>query len=56
MLRSNCNVTEVADPCDPDPCVHGNCEADGESFTCNCDDGYEGELCDSGATIIAILL
>jgi hypothetical protein len=34
------------DPCEPDPCLHGSCEADGASYTCTCETGYRGESCE----------
>jgi hypothetical protein len=36
------------DPCRPDQCLHGTCEAslDMLSFTCDCDAGWTGMLCD----------
>lgn len=41
---SGCDV-EVDDPCAPNPCENGRCVAAGESFTCDCTGGYEGDLC-----------
>ncbi len=35
-----------ASPCDPDPCVHGECVADGEGASCECEAGWTGELCE----------
>jgi Notch-like protein len=34
------------DPCEPGPCLHGSCEADGASYTCTCETGYRGENCE----------
>jgi hypothetical protein len=34
------------DPCDPQPCVHGTCEADGDSYSCECEKGYRGDDCE----------
>ncbi|MBR57053.1 MAG: hypothetical protein CMH54_03245 [Myxococcales bacterium] len=36
--------TEI-DECDPNPCVHGSCTDGIASFTCECDEGFEGILC-----------
>jgi len=35
----------VVDPCDSNPCANGNCIVDGDSFVCDCDEGYTGTLC-----------
>ncbi len=38
----------VGDPCEEDPCgAHGTCEPDGAEFTCDCEDGYVGDLCET---------
>jgi hypothetical protein len=33
-------------PCEPNPCVHGSCAADGDAYECACDDGYDGDDCE----------
>jgi hypothetical protein len=33
-------------PCNPDPCTHGQCVASGETYTCTCNSGYSGTICD----------
>lgn len=34
-------------PCKDDPCgANGACVEDGKDYTCTCETGYEGELCD----------
>jgi hypothetical protein len=33
-------------PCEPNPCMHGSCEADGASHACTCDAGYRGDNCE----------
>lgn len=36
------------DPCDEEPCDHGTCtNLPDEEFSCACEPGYEGELCDA---------
>lgn len=35
-------------PCKDDPCgANGACVEDGKDYTCTCETGYEGELCDT---------
>jgi hypothetical protein len=34
-------------PCDPNPCEHGQCTPDGEVYTCACSPGYDGTNCDN---------
>lgn len=38
--------TGASDPCAENPCVHGSCQADGDSFTCDCEMGYRGDTCE----------
>ncbi|ELU17940.1 hypothetical protein CAPTEDRAFT_148381 [Capitella teleta] len=41
-----CSVPGVADPCLPNPCLNGGvCTGDGDTFTCTCQPGYEGDTC-----------
>ncbi|XP_035696821.1 uncharacterized protein LOC118430219 [Branchiostoma floridae] len=35
----------TVDHCQPDPCVNGTCRNGADSFTCVCDDRFEGEIC-----------
>lgn len=35
------------DPCDPNPCEHGDCSVDGDGYKCSCEDGYEGPTCET---------
>ena len=39
----------ASDACAEAPCVFGTCIADGPDFTCDCDAGYQGDVCDSCA-------
>jgi hypothetical protein len=34
------------DPCAQEPCEHGTCEVEGDAYTCDCEDGYDGDHCD----------
>ncbi|CAH1256822.1 MEGF10 [Branchiostoma lanceolatum] len=34
------------DVCVPNPCVHGSCTRLASTFTCMCDAGWEGDICD----------
>ena len=34
------------DSCSIDPCMNGNCFANGFDYTCDCETFYEGENCD----------
>ena len=56
-FQCNQHVIQIGsqtDICDPDTCIHGECTADGDSFTCTCNPGYAGTYCelidDSGNT------
>ena len=34
------------DLCDPNPCLYGKCNMKNEThFTCQCDPGYGGDIC-----------
>jgi hypothetical protein len=33
-------------PCSSNPCVHGTCHQNSNSFHCTCSSGYIGALCD----------
>jgi hypothetical protein len=39
--------TGPADPCEPDPCVHGSCASDGGAASCTCEEGWAGDVCDA---------
>ena len=43
-IGDNCEVD--IDECAPKPCVNGECEDGIAEFTCICNKGYEGLLCD----------
>ncbi|MBN3296743.1 DNER protein, partial [Amia calva] len=34
------------DPCASNPCLHGNCSSSNDGYSCVCNEGYLGELCD----------
>ena len=48
----------AVDPCMYLPCIHGQCEShptvDILNYTCSCDDGYTGPLCDIGKILLII--
>jgi len=45
-----CDEAVVApQPCEPNPCVNGDCTPDGENYTCACDAGWTGTNCDEAA-------
>ena len=35
----------LLDLCDPNPCQYGKCNANTTHFTCQCNPGYSGNLC-----------
>jgi hypothetical protein len=39
--------TGVVDACEPNPCMHGTCSAEGGVPSCTCELGWAGELCDA---------
>ena len=41
-----CQYTNNTDPCVPDPCRHGSCSAEDDTYTCKCSKGYMGDHCD----------
>ena len=42
--------------CDNSPCgPNGDCLNTQGSFTCNCQPGYEGQLCDTGKYLLSTL-
>lgn len=51
MLQFFCwIVEEPQDPCDPNPCGHGQCQVSGTTYSCQCDAGFmfSGTHCDPG--------
>lgn len=41
--------TAPSSPCDTNPCKNGGtCNANGQSYTCQCSTGYDGENCENG--------
>lgn len=45
ITGKNCETN--VDDCESNPCKHGTCEDGVDAFTCECDDGYEGDLCET---------
>ena len=44
--------------CEPNPCLHGSCSENsntGSGYSCECDSGYAGALCDQLATATCIV-
>ena len=41
--------------CTPDPCVHGTCTNSIHGFTCSCNTGYTGHICDQGIDWFIVL-
>lgn len=44
-LTTDMQDTSETDECNPDPCVHGTCIDGVNSFSCDCDPGWEGTDC-----------
>lgn len=42
-------TTGAAEPCTPNPCVNGLCTAVGDTESCECHEGWAGNLCDTCA-------
>lgn len=42
------SISDIANPCDPNPCKHGFCvgSTDTGTYTCICPKGYYGQLCE----------
>ena len=38
---------ENRDPCANNPCVNGNCIAQGSNYICQCKPGYTGQRCET---------
>ncbi|MEQ2262693.1 hypothetical protein XENORESO_019487 [Xenotaenia resolanae] len=41
-----CDETTADNPCQKNRCVHGACVAKGQSYSCQCNEGYQGQYCD----------
>ncbi len=39
--------SEPNSPCQPNPCEHGTCEEQADSYSCECFDGYDGDECEN---------
>ena len=40
-------IGSQTDICDPTTCIRGECTPDGDSYTCTCDPGWQGESCNT---------
>ena len=55
MFEWVCCCAADIDECANNPCVHGTCTDGIDSYTCACDDGYDGNNCNSQSTIVLLL-
>ena len=44
-LSADGNICKAADPCAKNTCVHGRCVASSASYSCACEPGYAGVMC-----------
>lgn len=44
------------DDCSPDPCAYGACIDCVNTFTCNCEAGYTGRLCDTSEYNVSVIM
>ena len=49
----NCILADT-DDCSADRCIHGSCTDGVDSFTCTCEAGYTGELCEVGEILTVV--
>ena len=54
MFEWVCCCAADIDECANNPCVHGTCTDGIDSYTCACDDGYDGNNCNSQSTIVLL--
>ncbi|XP_060599898.1 protein jagged-1-like [Ruditapes philippinarum] len=47
FFGDHCECKSETSHCDPNPCVHGCCKEDGDSYSCQCKSGWEGQHCDT---------
>ena len=46
---SSIHYSIVEDPCIPNPCLNGGtCSKEGDSYLCQCAEGWNGKNCDKG--------
>ncbi|XP_060602744.1 fibropellin-1-like isoform X2 [Ruditapes philippinarum] len=45
-LKTSLGQCHAISPCSSNPCVHGTCHQNSNSFHCTCSSGYIGALCD----------
>ena len=53
-LRFPVYISDI-DECQSSPCVHGKCTDLRNMYTCTCDAGYTGTLCETGMCILSKL-
>ena len=42
--------------CSSNPCVHGQCQNSGTSYTCQCNSGFTGTNCNMGNLITDLIV
>ncbi|XP_060605371.1 delta-like protein 1 [Ruditapes philippinarum] len=47
FFGDHCECKSETSHCNPNPCVHGCCIEDGDSYSCQCKSGWEGQHCDT---------